>query len=887
MRHTGKSRTPNGAPEQELRVFKVAMKAARFCLDNAQMGLCQKVVEHAADYVGEGAVIDTAGPDGLRCYSKDRGLFQQLSTEYYILRTAIAWKQGRLDLAEHMYKKAATSGEVLAEKQADLLFEIGKDLLKGKDFVLATKWLERALNALAEQEIEKLGPDAGELKLGIVHSLVRALIGVKNTESKVKAWDMVNLLENDFGNKMVTLLLRLELLAEADPFDAEEYFTALLRLMRTVLLTETNFQSIMHHVHKLKDHQSSELACKALDEFIVTRLCEPTSARWLEKATITRIWIGTSGTTDEVAFLPLSKIYDSIVQNYANPFSAQATHAAQTLMWKRIEASSAQKSYNIAESWCRLAQHQIFARAGEVNKTILARKMISCALSDLDTGSARQAFFEMSEAGRAAPATRYLMYKLALSTSDPELESLDIICKASSKDATYMFACVLEAQQSGCKQQAIAALQKVLERYNYSAPTGVHLPALLRCTARLLIAELEASGSLDHTIMEEVCRLFEGAASQSKHFKGSIPTSTDSGHYRAELQWFSKQAYNTSLKYCVEMRPEHLVRMLSAGIKFIDLLRKETSLHPAEDPSLRLLFCHFLCATALTALARSEDNTENSLQHYLNCRKHISTFHQLLEEQFQADGLSDDAKQDLKAKNFELLKFDLEAVLRLERWEELDRVLEKCLQQDNVDHLETLADLIFNIHSEIVKAGLDMQYHKSLLLSFQKLVSAFCISDNRSEIFDVIQRMINLTWRHSDHDIVKLSRWLRCLYQMALSLDDAVSLVCLDQAVRFCKQSQGVQVRSALCGTPGPLSILANVDFVILRLQYKDRYPKEELEWLAATSFNRAVEAYCASDEVTSRVWAEKALTVAQLAGDDLHGLLQGRWVRLTFHEDG
>ncbi|KAK4995491.1 sporulation-specific protein 22 [Elasticomyces elasticus] len=301
--------------------------------------------------------------------------------------------------------------------------------------------------------------------------------------------------------------------------------------------------------------------------------------------------------------------------------------------------------------------------------------------------------------------------------------------------------------------------------------------------------------------------------------------------------------------------------------QFIDLLRKETSLDPAEDPSLRLLFCHFLCATALIALARSEDNTENSLQHYLNCRKHISTFHQLLGEQLQADGLSDDAKQDLKAKNFELLKFDLEAVLRLERWEELDRVLEECLQQDNVDHLETLADLIFNIHSGIVKAGLDMQYHK--------------------RIFDVIQRMINITWRHSDHDIVKLSRWLRCLYQMALNLDDAVSLVCLDQTVRFCKQSQGVQVRSALCGTPGPLPILANVDFVILRLQYKDRYPKEELEWLAATSFNRAVEAYCASDEVTSRVWAEKALTVAQLTGDDLHGLLQGRWVRLTFHEDG
>ncbi|KAK4995492.1 sporulation-specific protein 22 [Elasticomyces elasticus] len=114
----------------------------------------------------------------------------------------------------------------------------------------------------------------------------------------------------------------------------------------------------------------------------------------------------------------------------------------------------------------------------------------------------------MSEAGRAAPATRYLVYKLALSTSDPELatESLEIICKASSKDATYMFACVLEAQQSGCKQQAIAALQKVLERYNYSAPTGVHLPALLRARSIWLSGPYDHGGSLQIVRRRSVAR---------------------------------------------------------------------------------------------------------------------------------------------------------------------------------------------------------------------------------------------------------------------------------------------------------------------------------------------------------------------------------------------
>ena len=48
------------------------------------------------------------------------------------------------------------------------------------------------------------------------------------------------------------------------------------------------------------------------------------------------------------------------------------------------------------------------------------------------------------------------------------------------KDATLLYACVLEAQQTGEQSYIVASLQRVLEKYNYNAPTEVHLPALLR-----------------------------------------------------------------------------------------------------------------------------------------------------------------------------------------------------------------------------------------------------------------------------------------------------------------------------------------------------------------------------------------------------------------------
>lgn len=62
----------------------------------------------------------------------------------------------------------------------------------------------------------------------------------------------------------------------------------------------------------------------------------------------------------------------------------------------------------------------------------------------------------------------------------PAAECLDAVCQSSAKDVTLLYACVMEAQSAGNKRQAISALERVLDKYDYAAPTGIHLPALLR-----------------------------------------------------------------------------------------------------------------------------------------------------------------------------------------------------------------------------------------------------------------------------------------------------------------------------------------------------------------------------------------------------------------------
>ena len=64
---------------------------------------------------------------------------------------------------------------------------------------------------------------------------------------------------------------------------------------------------------------------------------------------------------------------------------------------------------------------------------------------------------------------------------------MDNIYKDSSKDATILYACALEAQKTGQKGQVLSAMQRVLDRYNFESPPDVYLPALLRYDEMVMV----------------------------------------------------------------------------------------------------------------------------------------------------------------------------------------------------------------------------------------------------------------------------------------------------------------------------------------------------------------------------------------------------------------
>jgi len=119
----------------------------------------------------------------------------------------------------------------------------------------------------------------------------------------------------------------------------------------------------------------------------------------------------------------------------------------------------------------------------------------------------------MSEASQNDPMTRYLLYKVAVRSRHHDLaaECLEII-SASANCRDFLYACVSESQKFGDKACAVQALWKLAEKYEYEAPNAIHLPALLRCTIRLLYGMIEEGNEKGSTasMIQNLCDVFNG-----------------------------------------------------------------------------------------------------------------------------------------------------------------------------------------------------------------------------------------------------------------------------------------------------------------------------------------------------------------------------------------
>lgn len=322
----------------------------------------------------------------------------------------------------------------------------------------------------------------------------------------------------------------------------------------------------------------------------------------------------------------------------------------------------------------------------------------------------------MSAIAQNEPMTRFLMYKVAIRAGEADLaaENLHIISTTSKNDPTLLYACCLDARDADNKTMLLAALQLVLERYDYGAPSLIHLPSLLRLTIRLTEPLLDESEDIKdlsaaEAIIEKLCKLFEGGlissvsaliitnlciAAISVRKASSAHEGTEIVWTVPELDWYSKYSYNLAISHISNWPPQYTLRMLICCVAFIDHYPEDINAQMAEDLTLRKLFCEFSAGTALVVLARGEDNIEKQLQCYLDLRKHVHNFDTLIEG--KVGSMEVEPAQDLLQKLAILLAFDFEAACQLKAWDDLSSVILKADLCKSLRAYELMADCILS-----------------------------------------------------------------------------------------------------------------------------------------------------------------------------------------------
>lgn len=218
----------------------------------------------------------------------------------------------------------------LAEKLADLLFEIGRDQSKKLLHHEAVMWLERAHDILIGQKLGTLGSDAEELLVSIKHLLAKTYIVLKGKENMNKAWNMVHGLDMASGSKLAFLLLKLDLYGSDPSSLAQDYCDVLQKIIHTIYLTDSNLKTTLHHVYKLR-LQSPRMAHMTLETLLSERLSHAEEPRWTEKVLITMIWNCTTSTDLVDALNQLTRVLDALYSNSGMIISSSATHAAQVV----------------------------------------------------------------------------------------------------------------------------------------------------------------------------------------------------------------------------------------------------------------------------------------------------------------------------------------------------------------------------------------------------------------------------------------------------------------------------------------------------------------------------------------------------------------------------
>jgi len=229
-------------------MFKLALKASRLCLENNALDYASTVLERCSEYANAAEDIPPIMLVPAGDSTHESGSLRILVAEYYMLRMSHAWKSGRLDTAEHFFRKICkhtlAESAACAEPCAELCLEIGKALLKQKRLDMAVSWLDCGIEVLDSCTESSMEGGSEDLRLATVAAAVEALCKQQTPGAHQRASDLVSNLDiqHGLGNRTAVLAIELKLALQTLPPDLDFLTSILGRMVQNTVLTDSTFR---------------------------------------------------------------------------------------------------------------------------------------------------------------------------------------------------------------------------------------------------------------------------------------------------------------------------------------------------------------------------------------------------------------------------------------------------------------------------------------------------------------------------------------------------------------------------------------------------------------------------------------------------------------------
>ncbi|KAL4956903.1 meiosis protein SPO22/ZIP4 like-domain-containing protein [Aspergillus filifer] len=805
-----------------LRSLELAFRAIRPCIEHGLTDLGQKMIELAATRLD---LLENSESE------INAARTRTFTTEYYMLRIYLAWKQNRLDIADHLFSKVPETGT--AEQWAivvDICYTIGNSALSAGQYETARTWLVRAFDAsdprlCDDKEENKWFKDK---RLSVLHAYARSNLQLTTKDSGSQLGDSVELLKTEFGDSFPVLALSLEVLSK-DALN-EGYYETIKSSIEYLGAGDTSLRIAYHYVTKLRS-TSLERFVEACGQLLrkLASLDTSSKERWMEKILVSIIWALTSTKTEGNICPRLAEATAQVIADSGlNKPSEDATQASLILIWKHIDTMLSNGSFALAEQWCRfLLKQPLFQKSADTEAKSF-RKLILCVLENYTPSSARQIFDEVPEDCKNCPLTLYLLYRLALLAEDVSLTTTYIqsLCK-QDPDPTCIWACLSVALQLEKANIAMQNLRSVIAISDGTLFERLQIPHLLQyviCTVR------EGNPASHEDLLGQITSLLGSALHMAEVEPGQSFSSFD-------LRWFACKGYSIALELYKTSPPDETIKLLNASVKFMELTQQRTKTEPNINPIEHYLKCTFLQSMVIISEARRQKKTLKKEQYYKQARDPITIF----KSQIQAldlDFMPDTNSHTWLDKYRIILSFDFEAAVYLRQWDDLAGIIEAS--------------------KPIVGPKLSSVFLGCLLRSG---APSACLARVVKQIIRTSHSSPSapLNGNTSTKELTEyLPRHLRVLFTLSIQAQEFIlAESVLDHALHLAQSKQSnnsnFHNQSQSQGQSQPSSADLN----------KCSYPQDELHWLATSAFNRAVEFFLMSKDGECARWASKAIALA------------------------